>query len=120
MLLCMTSQLHAQTIGDHLNYIKEKEPNGQFSYNPEGGSTYTVSDKQHTLWIYFLNVDLECIALAMHPSTSGTFQAYVELFNQEWVIMDDTHWKFYRNNGTILKAYIDVVNNVGSVFYVSE
>ena len=121
LLICIISKVTAQTIGDHLNFIRQEEPGGKFDYKAEGGSTYKYMDaKTETMWLYFLNVDLECIAIAAHPSKPIVLQAMIEQLNHEWVIVDVKHWLFYKNDGSIIAAELDNIDNVGSVIYISE
>lgn len=121
ILLCMISKVNAQTVGDHLNNVKKGSPGGNFEYNSNGGSTYKYVDpKTKTFWVYFFNVDLICIAIAACPEKPIMLQGMIEQLNHDWVIIDDKHWKFYRSDGSILKASLDKVPDVGLVIYLSE
>jgi hypothetical protein len=111
---------NAQTIGDHLNFIREKEPDGEFDYKANGGSVYKRVDGTNTLWVYFLNVDLECIAIAVHPQKPGNLQNLIELLNKDWVVIGPKNWRYYRENGSVLNAQLDQVPEVGPVIYISE
>lgn len=119
LLVLCASSTNAQTVGDSYDYIKSKEPGGKFKRQKGGFSTYYVLDRENTCWIYFIGRDRICNALSFFPETIETFDSYVELFNENWIIVEDYHWKFERENSSTLYANIDEIENVGPVFYIS-
>lgn len=119
-ILLMSCLANAQTIGDNYKFIKSKEPDGKFKHIKGGGYTYCVLDKENTYWIYFFSPDRICIALSFHPTSKEIYESYLKAFNKDWNVINELHWTFNRENGSILKANIDEVEKVGTIFYISE
>lgn len=118
MLVSLASS--AQTIGDHFNYINEQKPGGEIKVN-NGNYTYRYTDPQTgELWIYFFNIDLKCICIAISPSNSDQLNSFVESLNESWVRITDRLWNYYRNDGSILEMSIQTVEEVGQVFFIIE
>lgn len=121
ILFCLLSLgSNAQTIGDHFNYINEQKPGGEIKVN-NGNYTYSYIDPQTgSLWMYFFNVDLRCICIAISTSTTMELNSFVRNLNENWVAISDRVWNYYRNDGTILEMSIQVVEDVGQVFFIAE
>lgn len=117
LAVLVSSFVNAQTIGDHLNDIMEMKPGGKF--DTENVPTYSILGT-NSLTIYFLNSDLRCDRIAISPKTALDFQGYVESFNKGWVIVDDKHWKYYRDDGSILGVEARSVEGVGMVFFIVQ
>lgn len=118
MLLLVSGGVNAQTIGDHLNTIKEKQPKGKIGYKNDG-TRYTVDFDDNTQVVYFFDVNLYCDVIALRPGTPGALQGLIEKFNKEYVIINSTSWKFYRTDD-ILQLNLISVENVGRVFYLKK
>lgn len=117
LAVLVSSFVNAQTIGDHLNDVMKLKPNGKL--DTEGPTTY--ADNGSTgLFIYFFNTDLRCNQIAISPRTGTDVQAYVELFNKGWVIIDNNHWKYYREDGMVLGLELRSVEGVGMVFFIID
>ena len=120
MLLFVACAVNAQSIGDHLNTIREEKPGGTFEAMKKApGYTYTISNPEtHDIMIYFMNADLICITIAIYPENNTARQAFAEVLDENWVRVDDKTWKFYRNDGMILVCEMTLVEDIGMVFYV--
>jgi len=117
MLVGLNSQ--AQTIGDHLNTVREKKPGGKI--DSEKPYTYSVDEKDvSSLMVYFFDGSLTCDRLVIVPQTSSSRQRWVGSFNDNWIIINSTEWKFYKEDGMILRCSIDYVTDVGTVFFIRE
>jgi hypothetical protein len=95
----------------------EMKPGGKF--DTEKVPTYSILG-DNSMTIYFLNSDLRCIQIAISPRTTSDFQGYVESFNRGWVVVDNKHWKYYRDDGSILGVEARSVEDVGMVFFIVQ
>lgn len=120
LLLITVCTANAQTIGDHLNTIREEKPGGRFeAMKTKVGYTYTVSNPEtHDIMIYFMNEDLICVIIAIYPENTTARQAFAEVLDENWVRIDNKTWKFYRNDGMVLLCEMTLVEDIGMVFYV--
>ena len=48
---------------------------------------------------YYFNEDGRCYLVHLWPNTQTDLNWYVQLYNQEYVIISDTEWKMYGPNG---------------------
>lgn len=120
LLLVISVGLQAQSLGDHLNYIKSKEPSGNLETNPKGGYVYSyVSPETGSLKMYFLDEDLICEALALKPPDAYGVNTLVKLLNKDWVKQSDDTWLLYRSED-VMTAHLDYVEGVGRVFYFTR
>ena len=119
VLLLVAICSNAQTIGDPLNTVREKKPGGQTDFDKP--YTYSVDEKDvQSIMIYFFDDNLVCDKLVIAPQTSSSRQRWVNSFNDGWVIISSTEWKYYKDDGMILKCMVDYVDKVGTVFLIVE
>ena len=111
----------SQTIGDHLNDIREKKSEGVLLGDP-GSYYYSVEDdSKSNVFLYYLNDKLVCNRIIIRPRKEITLQGWVQVFNQGWVVIDNTHWMYYKKDGGILEVrmiYVD--DTIGYVFEIRE
>ena len=121
-LVMLASVLYsqAQSIGDDLNTIRESKPNGSFDTDPKPYTYSVLQESVNSLMIYFLNDNLVCYQIVIAPQTSSSRQKWISTFNDSWVTISSTSWKFYKEDGMILKTVIDYVDGVGTVFLIRE
>lgn len=110
----------AQTIGDHLNTIREQKPGGDVDFLTKP-YTYTIILKDlNTIMMYSLDDNLICDKIIIAPRDSESRQRWINSFNDGWVVISSTNWKFYKNDGTILNLKTDYVDSIGPIFIISE
>lgn len=116
----VSSFVNAQTIGDHLNDIKKLKPMGTFD-SATKPYTYTVDEKEvSSLMMYFVNDNLICDKLVIAPYNSSSRQRWIASFNDNWVSINNTTWRFYKDDGMILIVTMEYVNSVGTIFLIKE
>ena len=65
---------------------------------------------------YYFDEDNICYCMASVPKTKADLHYLIELYNNTYVIVDDTHWKWYSNGVT---SKIDlVVAKDGTYFFL--
>lgn len=74
------------------------------SYKLKGGYTddnlyYISIETERASVIYYFNSDKVCTLCAILPDNQGQLNYYVELYNNQYVIVSPTQWKMYSNNG---------------------
>lgn len=74
------------------------------SYNLKSGYTddydyYITITTDNATVTYFFNSDKVCTLTAIIPDNQGALNFYVELYNKKYVIVSNTEWKMYSNNG---------------------
>jgi len=111
--------VNAQTIGDHLNTVMEAKPGG--TVDPNKPYTYSVNETSvESLMMYFFDENLICIKLVIAPQTSLTRQKWAASFNDNWISLNSTEWRFYREDGMVLRNSMEYVKDVGTVFFIRE
>lgn len=117
--LCFISMFsNAQTIGDHLNSVREAKPNGELKLE-EKSKTYKVISNDLGI-MYFFNDVLICYIIAIVPLTQESRQTFISILNDEWVIESNTKWKFYRQDMVILRCELTFIEDVGSTFVIYD
>lgn len=101
-------------VGQHLNDIKEEYDFGKLEYHAENHNySYGVTNPDDgTYFMYFLTEGLICYLTVIHPASSGELQAWIQSLNNKWVIVDNTHWRLYRQDGNIMQAESEMVKDI--------
>lgn len=55
--------------------------------------------------IYYFNDAGRCYRTCISPYTEGALHFLIETYNKKYVIVSDTHWKYYSENG-IMNIYL--------------
>lgn len=120
IMLVSITYSQAQTIGDHLNYIREQKPQGKFDSNTKPYTYTALEESVNSLMMYFLDDNLICYQLVIVPQDNAARQRWVTSLNDGWVVINSSVWKFYTDGGSILIATLDYVNNVGTIILIKE
>jgi hypothetical protein len=120
IMLVSITYSQAQTIGDHLNYIREQKPQGKFDSNTKPYTYTALEESVNSLMMYFLDDNLICYQLVIVPQDNVARQRWVTSLNDGWVVINSSVWKFYTDGGSILIATLDYVNNVGTIILIKE
>lgn len=120
IVLLISTITNAQTIGDHLNDVKTLKPVGTFD-SASKPYTYSVTEESvSSLMMYFFNDDLICDKLVIAPLNSSSRQRWIASFNDNWVSINNTTWRFYKDDGMILIVTMEYVNSAGMIFLIKE
>jgi hypothetical protein len=65
------------------------------------GVKYLMIEFEDATVAHYLNKEKICYKSIMIPHTQRKLNYFVELYNREYVIISDTEWKAYVNNGII-------------------
>lgn len=66
----------------------------------DNGTKYIYYENNEMVVAYYLNDDNECFRTSIIP-TQGTLNYLVEKYNKSYVIISDTKWKMYTDNGIV-------------------
>lgn len=91
----------------------------QSDYTNDGTNTYYIytNTPERGMWAYYFNSEGICFLCKFFPNTQGDLNYYVENFNNKYVIVSDTEWKMYNNNG-IMNIKLQFENGLSYfVFY---
>lgn len=102
LLFAVISGFSQVRIGYSAEEIKE-----EFTGTEEGidvrytddGKIYYVRDFPSVKFIYLFNEDKICHTCVVVPLTEGALNTLVENYNKNFVIISDTKWKWYNENG---------------------
>lgn len=120
IVLLISTITNAQTIGDHLNDVKTLKPTGTFD-SASKPYTYSVTEESvSSLMMYFFTDDLICDKLVIAPLNSSSRQRWIASFNNSWVTVNNTTWRFYKDDGMILIVTMEYVNSAGMIFLIKE
>ena len=84
-------------------------------YDDKLGKFITVAFGLSDVRYYFDEDDI-CYSMALVPKTKADLHYFIELYNNNYVIIDDTHWKLY-NNGVTCKIELLTMPN-GKYFFL--
>ena len=103
-------------LGQHLNDIKKEHPVGSLLTNEDYGYTYGVTKQaEDDYYLFFVNKDLYCYLTVLNPLSSTSLQGWIEELNKKWVVVDNYHWRYYRNDTKIVYAELRKVDNVNGL-----
>ena len=121
MLILTLSVSTAQSIGDHVNFIKEKKQGGVLKQSETAGIYFYTYQDDLSIWTYVLDENLICRDILMHPFDPKDINLIVEaLDNRGYVRIDNTHWKYYRDDGSILGIELVHADNIGPVLTFTQ
>lgn len=118
LLFSQTSRSQA-LIGFNMSDVRKEYPSVNWEYGKWGESNeyQTMSFEDNSIaTIYYFNEKGICFSTAIIPKSQGILQAMIERYNSRYVIVDDTHWKFYTNGG-VLKSYLKMTDENVYYFY---
>jgi hypothetical protein len=104
-------------IGFTMSEVKSKYPDTEWTYNHWGknDALQTMSFETDKIGvIYFFDENYRSIITAIVPKTQGTLQGMIELYNSKYVIIDESHWKFYAN-GVVMNCSLQMTE--GGAYY---
>lgn len=96
-------------IGYNMSEVRDNFPGVKWEYGhwDENDKLQSMTfDDESMVVIYYFNSSYVCFSTAIVPKTQGVLQAIIERYNTRYVIIDDTHWKFYTNGG-VLKCSLE-------------
>lgn len=80
------------------------------------GYKYIYAYADRGVVAYYFGEDGLCMLTRFLPYTQGDLNFYVESYNSKYVIISETHWKAYLQNGGIVDIYL-VTNSDGTTFF---
>lgn len=81
----------------------------------EKGVKYIHFTNERFLAMYFFDKDNVCFLCSATPLNGGVLNYMVESYNKKYVIVSDTQWKYYTDNGLII--YIELVETSGTMTF---
>ena len=99
--------------------IREKRPNAVWNYDKWGDNNDMLSmgyDDGDSYIIYLFNEESRSMATSIAPKTQGKLQGMIEIYNNRYVIISSTKWKFY-NEGSVFLCKL-MQTNAGAYFFV--
>ena len=118
MLLCMTSKMNAQTIGDDFYNVKKMIPNGYIrGEDKKYGFCYQVDDSASS-WAYIFNNQKECVMIGIYPHNRASLDDLCKSFDRDWEYFQERTWRATREDGVVI--YVDLLfdDNIGFLFKV--
>lgn len=103
ILVLISSSLHAQArIGASISEIRQEF--WETKYNLKGdydddGDYYIQIDIERATVFYYFNEEKICYMTVISPDNQGALNYFVELYNNNYVIVSETKWKMYSKDG---------------------
>ena len=122
-LLFICSLSVAQTVGDNFDYIKQNKPGGEFNSHTSEISPYSYTvfpDDADARITYMLDSKLICIQIVIAPLSNESRNTWISTFDSKWVRIDSRHWKYYIGDGTILRASLVYLEDIGELIFIGE
>jgi hypothetical protein len=113
---------NAQTIGDHLNSIKETRSGGTFNTttNKDYPYTYVVTNTEsQSVTAYAFDQNLICRHLGIYVNPEYR-NVWIKIFNDTWVTVSTTQWRYYLDSGMVIYCKLQLVEDVGLIFVIGE
>lgn len=114
LLLAMSISAFSQAlIGYTMSQVREKYNDAEWTYGKWGTNNELQSmsfENESIGVIYYFNEDFKSIITAIVPKSQGTLQGIIENYNKRYVIIDETHWKFY-TNGSVLRCSLETTDS---------
>jgi hypothetical protein len=76
------------------------------NYNEKGQKYIGTGDFEKYFIIYYFDENNICYACTLMPKTTGYLNYFVEKYNNDFVIISNTQWKFYNENGIMFVTLI--------------
>ena len=86
------------SVDDIKNEFGEAEYNLKSGYSDDGTYYVTISTDRATV-IYYFSKEKICTLCMIVPDNQGALNFYVELYNEQYVIVSSTEWKMYSGGG---------------------
>lgn len=105
--------------------FSEREIRNEFSSETfkvaftDKGVKYIYFTGDYLTAMYFLNSDNVCTHCIAIPNSVGTLNGLVQLYNKEYVIINDTNWKYY-TGAVIIYITLTEVNGVPTFVYTTN
>lgn len=126
LLLLLPTLSFSQGIGDRyfdVNRLLSDKSNGFFNikYSNEGETYNNISaENDFAGYIYFFPKEgdwrLRCALIALIPKSRESVFGFIKYLNNEYIVIDDKNWDFYRQDGYIVRVELKSVDNA-LVFY---
>jgi hypothetical protein len=116
LLLC-AGYSYSQTIGDELSYFKSQHPDGEVNVNNYGVTVFTTENVPIYTYYYFDSNNL-CDCIIISATTTEARNAIVNLFNDTWIVINPSLWRYYRGNGSILNCEVMYEKEMGVYFKI--
>lgn len=116
--ILVTSQSNAQS---RLGFSKKEILEEFEKYNPEfemkdDGRNYVHFGMDRAVVFQYFNENDLCDMSIIVPRESDDLNFFVQLYNEQYVVLNDRNWKMYSENDTI--ASIELVHHDGLTFFV--
>jgi hypothetical protein len=81
--------------------IREEFPNYTFTtgYTDDGLKYISTEDFDEATVLYYFTNENKCYGCIIIPYNTGKLNYYVEQYNKKYVIISETEWKAYTENG---------------------
>lgn len=98
--------------------IRKEFNNSKFetSYT-DGGVKFIYKVDENVATYYYFDNESICYMCMMIPLKQGGLNYFVEDYNSKYVIVSDTEWKFYNQNGIMYINLIDVQGTPAFIYY---
>lgn len=117
LLLCTLDCFSQARLGSSRSEIYEefRTYNPRFENNDEG-QPYMHFQMERAVIMHYFNENNICVLTAIAPNKQGDLNFFVEMYNNQYVIISPTVWKMYSQNGAI--STIELINNNGTTFFI--
>lgn len=109
ILIISVSSFGQARLGSSAKEIKQEFADAKYAlkenYGTEGVYSITLRNNLATV-IYYFDSEKICGRTIIIPDNEAVLNAYVENYNKNYVVINDTKWKMYSNDGI---SYIELV-----------
>jgi hypothetical protein len=84
--------------------------------SPINGEPHMHFEMERALVIHYFNRENICVLSVISPKNQGDLNFFVEMYNNQYVIVSSTEWRMYSENGNI--ATVELVSNKGTTFFI--
>lgn len=84
------------------------------------GIKYLYTGDENVYTFYYINNEGICYSCMMVPQTRGILNWLVEDYNGKYVIVSDTEWKYYSENGIMYITLTEVEDRPVFLYYTID
>ena len=122
LLTLIVGYLPAQSrLGYNMGQVRADFSGKNWEYGTsESGYQWMAFQDDDIRAVYWFNEDGQCVITSCTPTSVGKLNMYVELYNKQFVIIDDYNWKWYSPEGIVIYVALRKTDDGTPVFFYTR
>lgn len=117
----LVGYLPAQSrLGYNMGQIRADFPKETWEYGYTNGNQWMAFNDGNIYAVYWFDSDGYCFITTVTPLTTGKLNYYVELYNSQFVIIDNFNWKWYSPEGIVVYVALRKYDNTAIFLFTRK